>query len=71
MEELHLFAQVLLLSFFEIPSSADETSEHSLDESASIQNRLVVPFNFQHSPILLNVDSRLFLFFSVLLCLSK
>ena len=46
MEELHLFRQVFILPFFEIAFSSHESSEYPLDESACIENGLVMPFDF-------------------------
>ena len=70
MKELHLFVEVFKLSLSEIPFSANEPPEDPLNEPACIEYGLIVPFDFQHPPVLLYVNCCLLLFVSVLLCLS-
>ena len=69
-KKLELFGSFVLLSLPEEYVSASVASVDSLNVATGVENLLVVPLNFEHAPVLLNVDGCQLLFLSVLLCLT-
>jgi hypothetical protein len=71
MEKRHLLRSFVFLLFSEEPHPAfGMPSVYALDESATFENSLVIPLNFEHPPVLLDVNRSGPFFFSVLLSLS-